>query len=105
MLLVSNGDQVSGHAYVGMKERLDVPIIVEGISHPKWFAYTIRACSAFVAPLSRSLPLYLGTGRQERADGEMMRSVIGRLSVLLLDGYLDEAEANPDISGRGEEYQ
>lgn len=44
-------------------------------------------------------------GRQEGADGEMMRSVIGRLSVLLLDGYLDEAEANPDISGRGEKYQ
>lgn len=51
------------------------------------------------------LPLNLGVVHQERGDGEMMRSVIGRLSVLLLDGYLDEAEANPAISGPGEEYQ
>lgn len=39
-----------------------------------------------------------------RADSDVMCGVIGRLSVLLLDGFKEERQANPAASGKGERF-
>lgn len=38
-----------------------------------------------------------------RGDSEVMRGVIGRLSVLILDGFKEEKQANPAASGQGDQ--